>query len=119
MTSMLTMEDFAISNKVIDEIVTNAVEKIEGVAYVMGHNVSAHLFSFFSQKTPQPTDTVTSDIVDGKIEVTVPVAVFFGYEFPELAEKIRQETVRALKTQIAVDVSVVNVRIDQLIFPKS
>lgn len=118
MTDTLEMQGFSISNQVIDSIVTAAVEKIEGVAYVMGHSVPSQLFSFFRPKETEPVDSVTSEIINGAIEVSVPVAVFYGYDFPALAEKIREATVSALKTQISVDVARVNVRIDQLIFPK-
>lgn len=119
MTDTLNMQGFAISNQVIDSIVTDAVEKLEGVAFVMGHNVSSQLFSFFKPKDAEPIESVTSEIVDGAIEVTVPVAVFYGYDFPSLVEKIREITVAALKTQISIDVARVNVRIDQLIFPRN
>lgn len=119
MPSRVEMKDFAISNNVIDSIVTSAVEEIEGVAYVMGHNAASNILSLFINKTPDPTDFITSKADGEKVSVDVPVAVFFGYEFPELAEKIREAAAEALNTQIGVEVSEVNVRIDQLIFPKN
>lgn len=119
MPSEIEMKDFAISNNVIDSIVTSAVEEIEGVAYVMGHNAASNILSLITNKAPDPTDFITSEAVGDKVSVTVPVAVFFGYEFPELAEKIRIATAEALNTQIGVEVSEVNVVIDQLIFPKN
>lgn len=118
MANQLTIGGLTVSNNVIATVVTVAAEKVDGVAYVNGHNVATSLVSLFTQRPTVTDDTVTCDVQDDKLVIGLPVAVFFGYTFTELAEEIRQAVAEAVTTQVGVDVAAVNVRIDELIFPK-
>lgn len=118
MASDISIDGFTISENVIATIVTIAAERVDGVAYVNGHNVATSLITMFTSKPTVVEDTVTCEVVDGKLDVTLPVAVFFGYTFPELAQAVREAVANAVSTQVGVPVGEVNIRIDELVFPK-
>lgn len=118
MSNELNIAGITISDNVIATIVTIAAESIEGVAYVNGHNVATSLLTLITSKPTVVQDTVTCEVVDGKLEVTLPVAVFFGYPFTQLADAIRTAVAEAITTQVGVEVGAVNVCIDELVFPK-
>ncbi len=118
MANELSIDGFAISSNVIATIVTIAAEKVDGVAYVNGHNVATSLITMLTSKPTVAEDTVECEVTDGKLDVTLPIAVFFGYTFPEVAQSVREAVAAAVTTQIGVSVGAVNVRIDELVFPK-
>lgn len=118
MANELSIGGITVSSNVIATVVTIAAEKVDGVAYVNGHNVATSLVSLFTQTPTVALDTITSEVEDNKLVVSVPVAVFFGYTFTELAEEIRAAVAEAIETQVGVEVGAVDVRIDELVFPK-
>ena len=118
MADDIQIDGFSISNNVLASIVTVAAEKVDGVAYVNGHNVATSLITMFTARPTVTDDTVTCEVVDGKLDITLPVAVFFGFTFPEVAEDIREAVCEAIETEVGVGVNAVNIRIDDLIFPK-
>lgn len=118
MANELSIGGITVSSNVIATVVTIAAEKVDGVAYVNGHNVATSLVSLFTQTPTVTGDTIACEVEDGKLVVSLPVAVFFGYTFTELAEEIRQAVAEAVETQVGVEVGAVDIRIDELIFPK-
>lgn len=114
----ILISGIGISKQVIAQVVSGAVEKVEGVARVGGNDIASSLISVFTTKTVQPSRAVEVDVDEQGLVVTVHLAVFFGYQFTKLAEAVRQAAARAINEQIGVEVSAVNVCIDSLVFPK-
>ncbi len=119
MSDSVTVSGVTISTNVIATLVTTAAERVEGVAYVNGHNVATNLLSLITSKPTVEKDTVRAEVVDGKLEVTLPIAVFFGYPFTQLAQQVREDVAEILQSQAGVEVGAVNVAIDELVFPKA
>lgn len=119
MNNAVTVNGVTISTSVIATLVTGAAERVEGVAYVCGRTMATNLMSLITSRPAALTDTVTAEVVGGKLSVTLPIAVFFGYPFTELAAKVRTEVAEVLESQVGVEVGAVNVTIEQLVFPKA
>jgi uncharacterized alkaline shock family protein YloU len=118
MSNELTISGITISSGVIATIVTMAAEKVEGVAYVDGHNVATSIRSLLTSKPTVTEKAVSAEVVDDKLDITVSLAVFFGYPFTKLAEDVRTAVAEAVDAQVGVQVGAVNVCIDELVFPK-
>lgn len=119
MSDTVTVSGVTISTNVISSLVTLAAERVEGVAYVNGHNVATNLLSLITSRPTVAEDTVKAEVVDDTLSVTLPVAVFFGYPFTQLAAQIRADVAEILQSQAGIKVGAVNVAIDELVFPKS
>ncbi len=119
MPNAVTVSGVTISSNVISTLVTAAAERVEGVAYVNGHNVATNLLSLITAKPTVAENTVKAEVVDDKLNVTLPVAVFFGYPFKQLADQVRTDVAEVLKSQAGIEVGAVNVAIDELVFPKA
>lgn len=116
--SEITLSGIGISKSVIAQIVSAAVEKVEGVARVGGNDIASGLVSVFTRKSLQSNRAVECETDENGLIVTVHLAVFFGYVFTKLAEQVRSATARAISEHVGVEVSAVNVCIDSLVFPK-
>jgi uncharacterized alkaline shock family protein YloU len=88
------------------------------VAYVDGHNVATSVLSLLRQQPTVHREAVSAEVVNDALEITVSVAVFFGYPFMELATNVREAVATAVDAQVGVPVGAVNVCIDNLVFPK-
>ncbi len=114
----ILISGIGISKNVISTIVSEAVNKVEGVARVGGNDIASNLISVLTAKTLTPTRAVESDVDEKGLVITVHLAVFFGYTFTKLAEQVRLAAADAIAEQVGVEVSAVNVCIDSLVFPK-
>jgi uncharacterized alkaline shock family protein YloU len=114
----LFITGIGVSKRVIGAIVTVAAEKVEGVASVGGNEIASSLVSVFTSKSISPDAAVESCVEDDKLCITVHLAVFYGYPFPELATKVREAIADAISMQVGVGVGRVDVCIDSLVFPK-
>ena len=57
-------------------------------------------------------------VVDDKLDITVHLAVFYGYPFTKLAEDVRTSVAEAIRGQVGYEVGNIDVCIDSLVFPK-
>lgn len=115
--SELFIGGIGISKSVIATIVSQAAQKVEGVASVGGNVITSSLISVFTKS--QPTGpAVECEVVDGKLKVLLRLAVFYGYPFTKLAESVRESVATAVTEQIGIEVSTIDVCIDSLVFPK-
>ena len=119
MDNEIVISGITISKSVIATVVSIAAEKVEGVASVGDHNLTSSLISMFTA-TPGATDASSVDchVADDKLEITVRLAVFFGYPFTKLADDVRAAVAQAVAEQVGVEVASVDVCIDDLVFPK-
>lgn len=118
MPKEVTIDGLSVSQQVLAQIVVAAVDKVPGVAYVNGQNIAATIASFMIKRTAQPDEHVVCYEEDDQLVVDVPVAVFFGYPFQEVAHDVREAVSDAIVHQVGMDVRAVNVRINELIFPR-
>ena len=116
--SELRIKGMGIAQDVVATIVTLAAESVEGVAHVGENVITSSLISVFSSTPIQNEVAVESEVVDDKLKITVHLAVFFGYQFKDLADQCRQAIAEAVLAQIGVEVAEVNICIDSLVFPK-
>lgn len=119
MNNAVTVNGVTISTSVIATLVTGAAERVEGVAYVCGRTMATNLMSLITSRPAALTDTVSAEVADGKLCVSLPIAVFFGYPFTELAEKVRAEVAEVLQSQVGVEVGAVDITIEELVFPRA
>lgn len=115
----LSFSGMSISKEVISTVVSLAADKVEGVAHVGGNDIASSLVAVFTQRPTSPEGAVESCVEDGKLVVTVHLAVFYGYPFTKLAADVREAVARAIAEQVGASVGAVNVCIDSLVFPKA
>ena len=114
----ILISGIGVSQDVIAAIVSEAAEKVEGVAHVGGNDIASSLVSVFTKKQVAPARAVEAEVIEDGLAVTVHLAVFFGYTFTSLAVAVRDAVAQAIKVNVGVDVAAVNVCIDSLVFPK-
>ena len=114
----LLVSGIGISKSVIAQIVSASAERVKGVARVGGNDIASNLISVFTSKSVAPGGAVESEVVNDELEVTVHLAVFYGYPFTKLAEEVRAAVDRGLRETAGFEPSAVNVCIDSLVFPK-
>lgn len=118
MASELRVAGIGVSPDVVATIVRLAVERVDGVACVGGNTITSSLINVFTRR-PQPAeDAVTTEVEGDRLHVTVHVSAFYGYPFLALAADVRTAVAGAVRSQVGVDVSSVDVSIDGLVFPK-
>lgn len=116
--SELRINDLILSPDVVSSVVCLAVKKVPGVAVVTQDMFTSGLLSMFSSAPQFKGLRVEAEVSNDKLSLVVHTAVFFGYQFNELAQAIRQAVVKAVQEHIGLDVARVDVCIDSLVFPK-
>ncbi len=118
MSNELVISGICVAPSVVAMIVTQAAERVEGVASVGENAIASSLISVFTSRPVNDEPAVESEVVDGKLHVVVRLSVFYGYPFTKLAEDVRMAIANAVSGQMGVEVGAVNVCIDNLVFPK-
>ena len=114
--------EFVIANTtiapgVVETIVSLAAAEVAGVAGVGNAGPISAITAAFSAGKAIPTAGIELRMEeDGKVAVEITIQAFYGYRLVEVAENVREAIADALKGQIGVDVSKVDVRIDALSF---
>lgn len=118
MKSELVIAGIGVSQPVVSTIVSQAAERVAGVASVGENAIKSSLISVFTSRPVVDEPPVESEVIDGRLHVTIHLSVFYGYPFTKLAEDVRNAVAGAVKSQMGVDVGSVDVCIDNLVFPK-
>ena len=119
MGNELRIAGLGVARGVVGTIVSDAAEKVEGVASIYGLDIPSGLIAMLTSRQHVTPDAVTCEVAqDDSLVVTVHLAVFFGYPFTKLAAEVRESISAAVDAQIGVRVSQVDVSIDELVFPK-
>ncbi|MBR3158323.1 MAG: Asp23/Gls24 family envelope stress response protein [Atopobiaceae bacterium] len=118
MSSELVISGIGVSQAVVSTIVSQAVERVEGVASVGENAIASSLISVFTSQPAAGEPPVESEVIDDKLHVSVRLSVFYGYPFTKLAEDVRSAVASAVKGQMGVEIGAVDVCIDNLVFPK-
>ena len=114
--------EFVIANTtiapgVVETIVSLAAAEVPGVAGVGNAGPISAITAAFSAGKAIPTagiELLMDD--DGKVAVEISIQAFYGYRLVEVAENVREAVSDALKGQIGVEVSSVDVHVDALSF---
>lgn len=114
----LFISGIGISRNVVATIVSHAVERVEGVASVGDKDIASSLVSVFTKNSNPATEPIEAKVVDDKLDITVHLAVFYGYPFTKLAEDVRASVAEAIRGQVGYEVGNIDVCIDSLVFPK-
>lgn len=114
----LNISGVSVSKDVVKAIVARAAEGVEGVVRVGGNDVASSLVRVFTSRPTNPEANVDAEVVDGVLNATVHLAVFYGYPFTKLAAAVRNAVAGAIASQVGVDDCSVDVCIDSLVFPK-
>lgn len=118
MATELKVAGIGVSSDVVATIVRLAAERVDGVAAVGGNDITSGLISVFTRH-PEPREAaVTCEAEGDRLHVGVRIAAFYGYPFLALAAEVREAVAAAVRSQVGVDVSAVDVYIDSLVFPK-
>jgi len=108
-----------IAENVVSTIVRQAAERVEGVVSVGGNDdIASSLISVITRSSVAPDEAIQTEVTDDKLHVTIHLAVFYGYPFTKIASDVREEVARAVREQMGVETSAVDVCIDSLVFPK-
>ena len=114
----LHIAGISIAKNVVSVVVRRSAEKVEGVARVGGNDIASNLVSVFTSRSLSPERSVESFVENDKLHITIHLAVFYGYPFTKLAADVRSAVAAAVNSQMGVDVSSVDICIDNLVFPK-
>lgn len=112
--SKLNFEGMAIADGVVETIVTIAVQDVEGVASLSGGQAGGLLGALAKKSAEKSIDVVANE--DGTVSVGIRIVAKYGTPLPALAQNIRESVADAVKSQIGIAVSDVNVFIDGIQF---
>lgn len=115
MSDEIRLEGLGVAPGVLDTIVTLAAEGVEGVAGV-GAQGLAGLVQGARKKGSRAVE-VTSD-EDGSVSASIHIQVEYGRKLREVAGNVQAAVEDALKSQVGVPVTSVDVYVDGLVFPE-
>lgn len=117
MTDKISMDNMTLAPGVVDTIISITVREQEGIAS-LGNPVASGFFSRLVNK-PSTTGIESHYDEDGKLAIALHIYVNYGYVLPELAEKLRQAIADALRVQVGIEVSSVDIFIDGIQFTQN
>lgn len=116
MKESFSTNSMTIAPGVVDRVIALAAEEVEGVAVVSSY-VSGGLISQLISRARR--EAITATITeDGKLDCRVHLFVFYGYDIPEVAEKVRQNIADAVLLQTGLVVKSVDVCVEGVEFKK-
>lgn len=105
-----------ISPAVIETIIQMAIQEQEGVAG-LSNPQTRKLLSVFSRKNAQQSIEMSID-ENEQIELNLHIDVYYGAVLPEVAQALRETIAEALKGQLGLELTTINICIDGLRFKK-
>ncbi|MCD8316802.1 MAG: Asp23/Gls24 family envelope stress response protein [Eggerthellaceae bacterium] len=114
MTSDLYAEDMSLGPGVVETIISLTAHDVEGVASVGSFTING-LRQVLQHKANTAGIEVEVDDHD-KLHVTLHIDVYYGYVLPQLAANLRQAIADAIKVQVGLEVSAVDIYIDGIQF---
>ncbi|MBR3318289.1 MAG: Asp23/Gls24 family envelope stress response protein [Atopobiaceae bacterium] len=118
MNGELVIAGIGVSPTVVATIVSQAAMRVEGVAAVGENAIKSSLISMFTSRPAVDEPAVESEVINDRLHISIHLSVFYGYPFTKLAEDVRMAVAEAVKSMMGVEVSAVDVCIDNLVFPK-
>lgn len=100
--------DVNVSEEVISIIAGLAVTEVEGVSSMAG-NITNEIVAKLGMK--KLSKGIQTELVDGKITITVAINIDYGFSIPEVSEKVQEKVRIAVENMTGTEVDTVNVRI--------
>lgn len=102
---------------VVETVVSLAAAEVAGVAGVGTAGPINAITSAFSAGKAIPTGGIElTSAEDGTVSVQITIQAFYGYRLVEVADNVRKAVADALKGQIGVEATAVDVYVDALAF---
>lgn len=114
MSDPIRMEGLGVAAGVLDTIVNVAVESVEGIAAVGAPGIAGLVQKGTLKGSGRAVDVAVDE--DDAITVTVHVQVVYGSKLKEVAAAVQSAVAEAIKSQVGVDVAVVDVFVDGIVF---
>ena len=108
MPDNLVFEGLTIAPSVLDTMVRLATQQVKGVA---GFGVGMRKTALARAVDIEPTE-------DGSLLISIHIQAYVGEQLRELGQAIQTAVADALKSQLGVEVTRVDVYIDGLVFPE-
>jgi uncharacterized alkaline shock family protein YloU len=102
---------------VVERVIAISAGEVEGVASVSSYTSGPLVHQMYSLAKNQPI--VTSINEEGKLEVKIHIACWYGYSIPDVARKVQQNIADALLLQVAIEVGRVDVFVESVQFKKA
>lgn len=104
-----------IADDVVAMIASLAAAEVEGVTALAG-NITNELMSKVGMKNL--TKGVKVDITNGEVKVDLAVAIEYGYNIPEVSQKLQRKVKTAIENMTGLSCPTVNIRFANAIFEK-
>ncbi len=116
-TEPFTIGDTTIAPGVVETIITLAAAEVEGVAGVGTAGALPSIVASFTAGKNIPTAGIDLQRVDeDHVSLSLTIQMYYGHRLVEVADNVRTAVADALKGQIGVDVSNVDIYVDGLSF---
>ena len=113
MTEEIRFEGLGIAPGVLDTIVTVAAQNVDGVATIGAAGI-AGLVQRGRKGTARPVDICRTE--NDEITVTVHVQIEYGRNLRDVGAMVQKAVADAMKSQVGVDVALVDVYVDGVVF---
>lgn len=111
----LIVDGVSIAPGVAETIISLAVCEVEGVAGVSGSGTISSLAAAFSSNKTSASAGIKLEIDELlKAHVALTLQVYYGYSLVEVAQRVREAVADALKAQIGIEVTSVDISIDAI-----
>lgn len=100
-----------IADDVVAMIASLAATEVEGVSALAG-NITNELMSKVGMKNL--TKGVKVEIKDGNVKVDLAVAIEFGYNIPEVSQKLQNKVKSAIENMTGLSCNTVNIRFSSI-----
>jgi uncharacterized alkaline shock family protein YloU len=115
-TEEIRFEGLGIAPGVLDTIVTVAAQNVDGVATIGAAGI-AGLVQRGRKGTARPVDICRDE--GGEISVTLHVQIEYGRNLREVGAAVQKAVADAMKSQVGVDIGLVDVYVDGVVFTES
>lgn len=105
-----------ISDEVVGVIAGLAASEIKGIIG-MSDGIVSGFTQMFSKKNP--SKGVKVNVGENSATVDLYVLVEYGIKIPEVAKQVQENVKKAVETMTGLNVSAVNVSIQNIVFPKT
>ncbi len=100
--------DVQVSDDVVAIIAGLAATEVEGVSSMAG-NITNEIVSKLGMKNL--SKGIQIELIEGEVKVDVAINIAFGFNIPEVSEKVQEKVSTTIENMTGLKVAVVNVRI--------
>lgn len=100
--------DVQVSDDVVAIIAGLAATEVEGVSSMAG-NITNEIVSKLGMKNL--SKGIQIELIEGEVKVDVAINIAFGFNIPEVSEKVQEKVRTTIENMTGLKVAVVNVRI--------